>query len=189
MAAPLSLRLPPGRLPLALPTSSSTSSIRKSPSLSVRSLSASEGSATSAPDNLPHQQVTPLLISFHSTMSTFYSSNQITQSTSACPASQRTQVLVKAPQKSRLVLRFLWMESNLGLAVDQVVPGHGTIPVTPYYFWPMDDAWDGLHAQLRRPWIPKKRRVQLLNQATDLINLWQQTITPSPAPPPPPPPN
>lgn len=89
------------------------------------------------------------------------------------------QVVVKVMERSRLVLKFLWMEKNLGLAVDQVVPGHGTIPISPYYFWPMEDAWDGLKAELDRPWIPKKRRTALLNQVTDVINLWQQSITES----------
>ncbi|GKU90355.1 hypothetical protein SLEP1_g4358 [Rubroshorea leprosula] len=33
--------------------------------------------------------------------------------------------MVKQVQKPRLVLKFIWMEKNIGLALDQVIPGHG----------------------------------------------------------------
>jgi 30S ribosomal protein 3 len=54
------------------------------------------------------------------------------------------------------------LEKNIGIALDQVVPGHGTIPLSPYFFWPRKDAWEQL------------KTIILLNQATDIINLWQQ---------------
>ncbi|KAI8565304.1 hypothetical protein RHMOL_Rhmol03G0248600 [Rhododendron molle] len=85
-------------------------------------------------------------------------------------------VVVKPMQKSRLVLKFMWMEKNIGLALDQVIPGHGSIPLSPYYFWPRKDAWDELKILLEsKPWISQRQTVILLNQATDVINLWQQS--------------
>lgn len=83
---------------------------------------------------------------------------------------------MKPMQKSRLVLKFMWMEKNIGLALDQVIPGHGSIPLSPYYFWPRKDAWDELKILLEsKPWISQRQTVILLNQATDVINLWQQS--------------
>lgn len=83
---------------------------------------------------------------------------------------------MKPMEKPRLVLKFVWMEKNIGLALDQVIPGHGTIPLSPYYFWPRKDAWEELKDMLeRKPWISQKEVVVLLNQATDIINLWQQS--------------
>ncbi|RWW35608.1 hypothetical protein BHE74_00059470 [Ensete ventricosum] len=84
--------------------------------------------------------------------------------------------VVKPPDKPRLVLRFIWMEKNIGLALDQVIPGHGTVPLSPYYFWPRKDAWEELKSKIEeKPWISQKRMIILLNQATDIINLWQQS--------------
>ncbi|XP_052195726.1 30S ribosomal protein 3, chloroplastic-like [Diospyros lotus] len=95
---------------------------------------------------------------------------------SSQPESQKLGVVVKPMQKPRLVLKFIWMEKNIGLALDQVVPGHGTIPLSPYYFWPRKDAWEELKVLLEsKPWISQKQMIILLNQATDIINLWQQS--------------
>lgn len=87
----------------------------------------------------------------------------------------KAKVVVKTPRKQKIVLKFIWLEKNIGLALDQVVPGHGTIPLSPYYFWPRKDAWEELKAKLEsKSWISQKRTIILLNQATDIINLWQQ---------------
>ncbi|KAI3817172.1 hypothetical protein L1987_10965 [Smallanthus sonchifolius] len=79
-------------------------------------------------------------------------------------------------QKPRIVLKFIWMEKNIGLGLDQEIPGHGTIPLSPYFFWPRKDAWEELKTTLEsKPWISQKKMIILLNQATDIINLWQQS--------------
>ncbi|XP_057961495.1 small ribosomal subunit protein cS23z [Malania oleifera] len=92
------------------------------------------------------------------------------------PEKQKAKVKVKAVEKPRLLLKFIWMEKNIGLALDQLIPGHGTIPLSPYFFWPRKDAWEELKATLgSKPWISQKQMIILLNQATDIINLWQQS--------------
>ncbi|XP_020224588.1 30S ribosomal protein 3, chloroplastic [Cajanus cajan] len=92
------------------------------------------------------------------------------------PQPEKLGVVVKAMEKPRLVLKFIWMEKNIGIALDQMVPGHGTIPLSPYYFWPRKDAWEELKELLEsKPWISQKQMIILLNQATDIINLWQQS--------------
>ncbi|KAI7734578.1 hypothetical protein M8C21_009830 [Ambrosia artemisiifolia] len=78
--------------------------------------------------------------------------------------------------KPRVVLKFIWMEKNIGLGLNQEIPGHGTIPLSPYFFWPRKDAWEELKTTLEsKPWISQKKMIILLNQATDIINLWQQS--------------
>ncbi|CAN6708307.1 unnamed protein product [Malus baccata var. baccata] len=85
-------------------------------------------------------------------------------------------VVVKPFEKPRLVLKFIWMEKNIGIALDQMIPGHGSIPLSPYYFWPRRDAWEELKVLLEsKPWISQKQMIILLNQATDIINLWQHS--------------
>ncbi|XP_059282736.1 small ribosomal subunit protein cS23-like [Lycium ferocissimum] len=89
---------------------------------------------------------------------------------------EKLGVVVKPLEKCRLVLKFIWMEKNIGISLDQVIPGHGTIPLSPYYFWPRKDAWEELKVMLEsKPWISQKQVIILLNQATDIINLWQQS--------------
>ncbi|XP_062106301.1 small ribosomal subunit protein cS23-like isoform X2 [Humulus lupulus] len=92
------------------------------------------------------------------------------------PPEAELGVIVKPLEKPRLVLKFIWMEKNIGIALDQTIPGHGTIPLSPYYFWPRKDAWEELKVLLEsKPWISQKQMIILLNQATDIINLWQQS--------------
>ncbi|CAN6574467.1 unnamed protein product [Malus baccata var. baccata] len=92
------------------------------------------------------------------------------------PEKEKLGVFVKAFEKPRLVLKFIWMEKNIGIALDQMIPGHGSIPLSPYYFWPRKDAWEELKVLLEsKPWISQKQMIILLNQATDIINLWQQS--------------
>lgn len=43
-----------------------------------------------------------------------------------------------------MVLKLIWMEKNIGLGVDEVIPGHGSVPLSPYYFWSRIDAWEEL---------------------------------------------
>ncbi|KAF3324206.1 hypothetical protein FCM35_KLT11673 [Carex littledalei] len=82
-----------------------------------------------------------------------------------------------SPTRAYIVLKFIWMEKNIGLSLEMVIQGgKGTIPLTPYYFWPRKDAWEELKAVLEeKRWVSQKRMIILLNQATDIINLWQQS--------------
>ncbi|CAA7018132.1 unnamed protein product [Microthlaspi erraticum] len=89
---------------------------------------------------------------------------------------KKLRVLVKPLEKPKVVLKFVWMQKDIGVALDHMIPGFGTIPLSPYYFWPRKDAWEELQSLLEsKPWISELHRVFLLNQATDIINLWQSS--------------
>mmetsp|Transcript_45470 Transcript_45470/g.116346 ORF Transcript_45470/g.116346 Transcript_45470/m.116346 type:complete len:186 (+) Transcript_45470:92-649(+) len=73
-------------------------------------------------------------------------------------------------------LRFLWLQKNVGVAVDQVFGISKTSsPLTEFYFWPRKDAWEELKASLEaKNWISERDTVLMLNRTTEVINFWQE---------------
>lgn len=74
----------------------------------------------------------------------------------------------------KFVLKFLWLEKVIGVALDQNVNGK-TLPLTEYFFWPRNDAWEDIRLELlTRSWVSKNESILILNQITEVINFWQE---------------
>lgn len=71
-------------------------------------------------------------------------------------------------------LNVLYLDNAIGMAVDQQLASGERGPVTDYFWWPENDAWDSLNEELKTmPWLDQQQVISLLNTATDIINYWQ----------------
>ena len=74
-------------------------------------------------------------------------------------------------------LQVLWLDNSLGLSINQETK-NGNIPLTPYYFWPVSEAWEQIKIELEsKPWISVKERIELLNLIVEVMNKWQTNRT------------
>jgi len=78
---------------------------------------------------------------------------------------------------SRFKLNILWLENELGIAIDQIQSGE-QIPLTEYFFWPKGDTWEKIRVELAtKSWILKKEKAQLLNTTATIMKQWQNSMS------------
>ena len=74
-----------------------------------------------------------------------------------------------------LTIQVLWVENSLGFAINQTTAKTKVI-LTPYYFWPISDAWQQVKLELEsKSWIMESERFQILNSITDTMNTWENS--------------
>lgn len=74
----------------------------------------------------------------------------------------------------KLELQVLWLDNSLGLAVNQKKETEN-FPITPYYFWPVSEAWEQIRFDLEsKQWITDEERIKFLNLVVKVMNKWQK---------------
>lgn len=71
------------------------------------------------------------------------------------------------------ILNFLWFNKNIAVSLNQKV-GNKIIPLTEYFFWPQQDAWEEIQLFLNKEnWVNADDSFSILNQITEVINYWE----------------
>ena len=74
-----------------------------------------------------------------------------------------------------LKLQVLWLNDSLGLCVNYKI-SRGILPLTPYYFWLINDAWEQIKVELEsKKWISDDERIKILNLIVEVMNTWQRS--------------
>ena len=72
----------------------------------------------------------------------------------------------------KFTLRVLWLKHNIAFAIDHIAK-QGHSPLTPYFFWPRNDAWKQVKNELdSKPWISEDDKINILNDVTEIVNYW-----------------
>jgi 30S ribosomal protein 3 len=73
-----------------------------------------------------------------------------------------------------LQLQILWLSTSIGISINQKTKT-GSLPITPYYFWPVSEAWEQLRFELdSKSWIRGNEQIELLNISVEVMNQWQE---------------
>ena len=75
------------------------------------------------------------------------------------------------------LFKVLWSKSFIGIAINEQQKANLSIPLTSFYFWPREDGWKLLKAELdSKPWMTEKSKTKILNDYTLLLNFWLKNL-------------
>lgn len=81
-------------------------------------------------------------------------------------------------KKNKYFFKVLWSQTFIAVAIDEIYQKNYVIPLTTFYFWPREDGWDLLKAELdSKPWLLDKSKIEILNGYTVLINYWIKNLS------------
>lgn len=83
------------------------------------------------------------------------------------------------PEKTHKVFLFkvLWSKTSIGVAINQKDQNSFDTPLTSFYFWPREDGWKLLKAELdSKPWMTKQLKDEILNNYTHVLSFWLKNV-------------
>jgi 30S ribosomal protein 3 len=76
-----------------------------------------------------------------------------------------------------LNIQVLWLDNSLGFAINRTT-AKTKVVLTPYYFWPISDAWQQIKLELEsKSWIKESERFKILNSITETMNKWENSLS------------
>lgn len=77
-------------------------------------------------------------------------------------------------KKEKFQIKTLCLNDVLGIAIDQVL-NENNLPLTSYYFWPRNDAWEVIRLELdSKSWILEHEKELILKKVTKASNDWKR---------------
>lgn len=79
--------------------------------------------------------------------------------------------------QSKYLFKILWSRTYIGIAINEIHKENYDLPLTTFYFWPREDGWKLLKAELdSKPWMAEQSKLEILNGYTAIINYWLQNV-------------
>jgi hypothetical protein len=83
----------------------------------------------------------------------------------------------KQKNRSKYFFKILWSKTYIAIAINEIYKENYDIPLTTFYFWPLEDGWELLKAELdSKPWIDNQSKIEILNGYTYIIYFWLKNI-------------
>jgi 30S ribosomal protein 3 len=81
-------------------------------------------------------------------------------------------------KQSQYSFKILWSKTYVGIAINQNHKENFDVPLTTFYFWPREEGWKLLKAELdSKPWMDNYSKIEILNGYTTIIKYWQENIS------------
>lgn len=79
--------------------------------------------------------------------------------------------------QSKYRFKVLWSKTYVGIAINEIHQQNFDIPLTTFYFWPREEGWKLLKAELdSKPWMDENSKFEILNGYTNIINYWLENV-------------
>jgi Plastid and cyanobacterial ribosomal protein (PSRP-3 / Ycf65) len=78
---------------------------------------------------------------------------------------------------NKFLFKVIWSKTYVAISINKIYNESYDMPLTTFYFWPNEDGWTLLKAELdSKPWISEISKKSILNGYTLIINYWLQNV-------------
>jgi len=85
--------------------------------------------------------------------------------------------MINSKTQSKYLFKVLWSKTYIGIAINEIHKNNCDLPLTTFYFWPREDGWKLLKAELdSKPWMAEQSKLEILNGYTAIIKYWLENV-------------